>query len=115
MAKFEKRLKGDFEEFLDYIDHKIRTGSISSSFEDGLDAQVNDSRIATRVYERYSMVGGNRVSLNVTVLGEADDLFVSAISSGGSRGVFFKVNTIGEDTFLYKLEDAIEDYIQMTI
>ena len=30
--------------------------------------------MAVRVYERYSMTGGNRVSMNVTVLGVGNEL-----------------------------------------
>jgi len=114
MAKFETHLKGNFSEFLQHLDDEITKGSISSSFEDGSDAEINEAKVAVRVYERYSMFGGNRVSLNITVVGQGEELFVSGITSGGSQAVFLKINTIGEETFLYKLEDAVEDYIQNT-
>ena len=114
MAKLERKLRGNFSEFLKYIDERITEGSISSSYEDGSDAVIQEARVAVRIYERYSMFGGNRVSLNITVVGEEDRLFISGITSGGSQAVFFKINTIGEETFLYKLEDAVEDYIKKT-
>lgn len=112
MAKYEKRLKGDFQKFLDFIDQEIKRGSASASFEDGSNVTLKDAQLAVRVYERYSMFGGNRVSLNITVLGEEDDLFISAITSGGSQAVFFKVNTLGEENFLYKLEEAVEAFLE---
>ncbi len=38
------------------------------------------------------------------------ELFVSAITSGGSQATFFKINTIGEGTFLDKAIEIIEEY-----
>lgn len=111
MAKFEKRLKGDFTEFLKHLDDEITKGSISSSYEDGTNAIVQGAKVAVRVYERYSMFGANRVSLNITVVEENDEIFISGITSGGSHGSFLKINIVGEETFLYKLEDAVEDYM----
>jgi hypothetical protein len=58
------------------------------------------------------MAGGNRVSMNVTITGTGEDLFVSAITSGGSQALFFKINTIGEETFLVLCRDSVENYIQ---
>ena len=61
-----------------------------------------------RVFERYSYMGGNRVSMNVTLVGNGCDLFLSAITSGGSSAVFFKLNTLGEESFLEKLVPIVE-------
>ena len=110
MAKYEKKLQGDFNDLLRRIDQGILKGSISASFEDGSNYQNGDVRCAVRVYERYSMIGKNRVSLNVTLLGSGTDLFVSAITSGGSQAVFFKINTFGEGSFLQCLVDIVEGY-----
>jgi hypothetical protein len=56
------------------------------------------------------MLGGNRVSLNVTLVGNGDRLFLSAITSGGSQAVLFKINTFGEESFLDCLREIAEDY-----
>lgn len=112
MAKYERRLKGNFNELLNWIHRDITNGSSSVSYEDGSDIDLGDSRVAVRVYERYSMAGGNRVSMNVTITGTGEDLFVSAITSGGSQAVFFKINTIGEETFLEICSDSVENYIR---
>ena len=61
-----------------------------------------------RVFERYSAMGGNRVSMNVTLVGKGEELFLTAITSGGSQAVFWKVNTMGEEAFLQTLIDAME-------
>jgi len=110
MAKYESSLLGNFDELLSLIDKGIIGGSISATFEDGSDYNYGDVRCAVRVYERYSMIGSNRVSLSVTLIGRDDNLFVSVITSGGSQAVFFKLNTFGETSFLDQAANIIEKY-----
>ncbi|MDR0459578.1 MAG: DUF6054 family protein, partial [Coriobacteriales bacterium] len=64
-----------------------------------------------RVYERYSWFGQNRVSMTVTIIGQGNQLYFSAITSGGSQAVFFKLNTVGEETFLETVVRVIQQYI----
>ena len=110
MAKYESRLRGDFSEFLRKLEAGVLKGSVSASFEDGSDYENNGVRCAVRIYERYSMIGKNRVSMSITLIGSDNDLFVSAITSGGSQAVFFKINTLGEESFLQCAIDIIEDF-----
>ncbi|MTI48932.1 DUF6054 family protein [Sporosalibacterium faouarense] len=110
MAKYEKTLKGNFDELLDWIHNDITNGSMSVSYEDGSDVTIGETKMAVRVYERYSMAGGNRVSMNITLVGNGEDLFVSAITSGGSQAVFFKINTLGEESFLKLCINSVENY-----
>jgi len=110
MAKYESELTGDFDAVLGMIERGILKGSLSASYEDGSDFSVGGVRCAVRVYERYSIIGSNRVSLNVTLVGKGNDLFLSGVSSGGSQAMFFKINTIGEGTFLECLEKIVEGY-----
>ena len=107
VAKFEKRLTGNFDEFLQKISDSVLNGSMSASYEDGSDWTSGEVRCAVRVFERYSMAGGNRVSMNVTLVGKGEELFLTAITSGGSQAVFWKINTMGEEAFLQTLIDAI--------
>ena len=100
MAKYERRFSGDFDSALSALHDGILNGSASATYEDGSDCAAGDVRCAVRVYERYSLAGGNRVSLNLTLVGNGRDLFLSAITSGGSQAVFLKLNTIGEESFL---------------
>ena len=111
MAKYEQRLTGNFDELLTWLDNDITKGSFSAAFEDGSDYSCGQVRVAVRVYERYSMMGGNRVSLSITVVGQDNDLFVSAITAGGSQAVFIKINTLGETSFLDKLIQSVENFI----
>ena len=100
MAKYERRFTGDFGTALGRLHHGILDASVSATYEDGSEWSSDGVRCAVRVYERYSALGGNRVSLNVTLVGKGRDLFLSAITSGGSQAIFFKINTWGESAFL---------------
>lgn len=108
MAKFECTITGNFDAVLARLHDGILNGSASASYEDGSDYAVGGVRCAVRVYERYSMAGGNRVSMNLTLVGKGDTLFLSAITSGGSQAMFFKINTWGEEAFLDCLRDILE-------
>lgn len=110
MAKFEKKLAADFDELIDWLERWISGGSLSASIEDASDYRQGLVRLAVRVYERFSMIGGNRVSLSLTLLGEGNDLFLSAITSGGSQAVFWIVNTLGEDAFLDQLIQGVQKF-----
>lgn len=112
MAKYERTFQGSFDQFLRDLEQGVISGSASASLEARSDYQMGEVRCAIRVFERYSMLGGNRVSLNVTVLGKDARLFVSAITSGGSQAMMFKVNTMGEESFLDQARAVIETYIK---
>lgn len=105
MAKLERRIHGDFDTVLEQIDQAVSNSGVSASYEDGSDWCQGGVRCAVRVYERYSALGGNRVSMNVTLVGAGQDLFLSAITSGGSQAMLFKVNTWGEESFLECLRE----------
>lgn len=108
MAKYERHFRGSFDGALASLHHGILMGSSSASYEDGSDYTAGEIRCAVRVYERYSYAGGNRVSLNLTLVGRGEDLFLSAITSGGSQAMFIKLNTLGEESFLDKLIEVAE-------
>ena len=108
MAKFECVFPSgySFNDILQYFhthltkNHGECTGSSDYSSE--------RARVAVRVYERYSWSGGNRVSMSMTLVGRGRDLFLTAITSGGSQAMFFKVNTWGEEAFLDTIQ-AVAD------
>ncbi|MEO9327101.1 DUF6054 family protein [Gordonia aurantiaca] len=108
MAKYERTLTGDFDEVLRAIHFGIITGSASASFEDGTEFHAGDVRCATHVYERYSTVGSNRLTLTVTLVGRGDHLSLCAITSGGSQAIFWKINTLGEQAFLDRFVEVVE-------
>ncbi|MDF0529131.1 DUF6054 family protein [Tsukamurella sp. 8F] len=101
-------MRGDFTHVLDTVHQGVLSGSASASYEDGSDITVGGVRCAVRVYERYSFSGSNRLSLTLTLLASADDLYLSAITSGGSQAVMFKLNTFGEQAFLDKVVRIVD-------
>ena len=108
MAKLERTLSGDFNQLIKKIETGILNGSMSASLEDSSDFYSGDARCSVRVFERYSYAGGNRVSMNVTLFQKGnDEIRLSAITSGGSQAVLFKINTWGEEAFLDKLKEIL--------
>jgi len=109
MAKLEKSFSGTTVRALAAkIEQGIVRGSISASLEESSDFTAGTARCSVRVFERYSYAGGNRLSMSVTLFQGADGVIhLSAITSGGSQAIFFKVNTWGEETFLEKLRELL--------
>ena len=108
MAKYEKVVYGDFDSILERLNDAVMSGSTSASYEDGSDFSQGDFRCAVRIYERYSWTGGNRVSMSLTLAGGGGEYFLSAITSGGSQGMFFKMNTMGEEAFLETIAGVVD-------
>ena len=109
MAKLEKTLPGTLGQWVEKITLGIQEGSVSASLEESSDFLNGDARVAVRVFERYSWTGSNRVSLSVTLFQNGDSpVYLSAITSGGSQAMLFKMNTMGEEAFLDKLRELID-------
>lgn len=107
MAKLEKTLNESFDSVLSRVDDAVMK-SVSATLEDSVDWRTANARCSVRVYERYSYMGGNRVSMNVTLFQAGNGpVKVCAITSGGSQAMFFKVNTWGEESFLETLNNAL--------
>lgn len=110
MAKLECAMRGNMDEILKTLEDAVLR-SISASCEDSSDFRFRDGiRCAVRVYERYSFLGKNRVSLSLTLVGTNEGSRLSVITSGGSQAVFFKLNTWGEESFLDTIRDAAAKY-----
>ena len=109
MAKLETVIHDEsFDGILTRIEEGFMRGSVSASLEDKSDFEGGGCRCAVRVFERFSMMGSNRVSLSVTLFQGTDGVIhLSAITSGGSQAMFFKINTFGEQAFLEKLEQIL--------
>ena len=108
MAKLERTMKRDFRRLLAVIENGIINGSASASLEESSDFQEGNARCSVSVFERYSWMGSNRVSLSVTLFQSGDGpVHLSAIATGGSQAMFVKVNTWGEEAFLEKLAELL--------
>lgn len=107
MAKLERELVGDFDQLLQRLEKGILQSSLSASLEEESDFYGEGSRCSVRVFERYSLSGSNRLSLTLVLFQSGDVIRLSACSTGGSEGVFFKFNTWGESAFLSTLEELL--------
>ena len=115
MAIFEKTIRNqNFDTLLRKLEQRrSRTASWSAELEAGSDFKEGSARCSVRVFERYSMVGGNRLSLTLTLFQNGDEpIRLSAIAAGGSQAVFFKVNTLGEDAFLEDVKQLLEEILE---
>ena len=92
MAKLEQTVSGDFYELLRKIENGIQNSSMSASLEEFSDFESGTARCSVRVFERYSYVGDNRVSLNVTLFQNGSGpIQLSAIAAGGSQAMLFNL------------------------
>ena len=82
MAKLERVITGNFDEVLSRLEDAVLNGSVSASLED-------------------------RVALSLTLAGNGDQLYLTAITAGGSQAMFFKINTWGEESFLDTLASVV--------
>ena len=109
MAKLERTLTGDFDRVLSRLEDGVLNGSMSASLEDSSDFTMGGTRIAVRMFERYSWSGGNRVAMSLTLVGDGSRLRLTAITAGGSQAMFFKINTWGEEAFLDTLAQVLDN------
>ena len=108
MAKLEETRYEDFDRLLQRLEQGILEGSLSASLEDASDFRSGSARCSVRVFERYSYIGSNRVSLTLTLFQNGDEpVRLSAITAGGSQAIFFKISTWGEESFLDKLREIL--------
>ena len=114
MAIFEKTIRNkNFDELLWKLEKEIPDRSWSADLEAGSDFKEGNTRCSVRVFERYSMMGGNRLSLTLTMFQNGDNpIRLSAITAGGSQAVFFKINTIGEESFLDDVKNLLEEILE---
>ena len=75
MAIFEKTIRNkNFDKLLRKLENEIPDSSWSADLEAGSDFKEGDARCSVRVFERYSMMGGNRLSLTLTMFQNGDSL-----------------------------------------
>lgn len=109
MAKYTTSLslpsKQLIEKILDFM-----SGFASSSFEEQTSYHDADISVHLLVFERYSLIGSNRLSLSIQLIEDKRRLqtHVSAITAGGSQALFFKINTLGENNLLNDFAKFIE-------
>ena len=73
------------------------------------------ARVAVRVYERYSLMGDNYLSLTLTLVNDGGDTFASAISAAGRGGGLGISIHWGEDKFLEIFSDGANMFQGMRV
>jgi hypothetical protein len=111
MAMMQYSLEGDVDAFVRHVDRAITTGSVTAKLEAGADRSLGGARMIVRAYERYSWFGGNRVALTLSILAVGTEMIVTAVATGGSQAMFFKINHFGEDAFLDRAVEAINSFV----
>lgn len=106
MAKYEKQIKGNFEETLSVL-HTNIMDRFSMELVDKSDLELGNINIGVRVYDKYYFRNGSRASLNLTIVGEGDDLMISAIGSGGGSGVLLNFSWGAEDDMVSIVESIV--------
>ena len=115
MAKCECIIPGtyDFDTVLERLDEHL-SSSLSATYEDGSDYRSGSFRVAVRVYEKYTIMGDNRLSMTVTLASDGNEMFVSAITAAGGGGVV-KIWGWGENSYLKQFISAVQQFDGMKI
>lgn len=111
MAKYEKTIAGDFGGVLRLLECDLQESGVVD-FVDSVDYDFGGTRVAVRVYERYYVLAASRASLTVTIVGNGDQVFVSAIGSGGGSGMVINMDWGSEENIVRLVEKSLEKYLQ---
>ena len=110
MARYEATVHGTIDELKAYIEkNKYNLGS-TISYEEETTGEVDGIKYYAAGFERFAALGGNRVSLNITMMEYSEGIRVIAMSLGGSQAAFFKINHWSEDNFLNDFVRVLESY-----
>ena len=109
MAKYEAKLKGNLYTIIADVESSVAS-SITASKEETSTINFENGKLIVKAYERYSYFGENRLGLTISYLETGGFIYVVAITTGGSQALFFKINTIGEVSFLDKVSRVLDKY-----
>ena len=110
MATTTRTVVGQLSEVVPFLEAGVLGRSRSASAEAAVDLGTSAGGIAVRGYERFSMMGNNRVGMSVTAIQDGPYVHIVGITLGGSQAVFLKLNTIGEEEFLATLNSTIAQW-----
>jgi len=109
MAKFEKIIKGDFDDILKQLHKMILLDGVSMNLVDQSDHEIDYTKISVRVYDKYFMRNSSRASLSLTLVGREDKVFISAIGAGGGKGTLFNFSLGAESEMVLAVSNCIEE------
>lgn len=108
MAKYERRLIGEFDNVVNILHADIMEGGLSMNLVDQSDFSSGGMQVAVRVYDKYFMRNSSRASLSVTVVGHEGEVIVSAIGAGGGQGVIFNFSLGAETEMVELVQHSLE-------
>ena len=110
MAKLETSLRGSLDQWAEKIETGIQNGSLSASVVDRSEFRSADSQCLVLVFERFSMLRGRWVSMNVTLFRDSTGLIhCSAITSGGGASDTLGFGEGAGKAFLKQLRKILEE------
>ena len=110
MAKYTTNVGGSLSDLVTYLKHnESRLGS-TITLEEEIAGTADSVNYWVGTYERYAVLGENRVSLNVMLIEYSEGVKVIATASGGSQAAFLKINTWSEGNFLDAFVAVIQAY-----
>ena len=110
MAIYQAKVKGELWDVVSFVERELVSRSQTISLEHEAETTAGGAQIRVAAFERYSWLGGNRVSLNITYIGSGGEVEMIATSTGGSQAMFYKLNTIGEENFMQTFIEAVQAY-----
>ncbi len=110
MAKFTAVVPGTIDSFWKYLDRNTVKLGTTATLEDQVSGSADGVKYKVCTYERYAVMGENRVSLSVFMIEYSEGVRIVATASGGSKGAFLKINHWSEDNFLSVFEDLVKAY-----
>ncbi|MHA6251786.1 DUF6054 family protein [Oceanobacillus sp. CAU 1775] len=108
MAKFERKITGIFEEVVSHLENEVRNSGLSMNLVDESDFTIEETKIAVRVYDKYFMRNSSRASLSLTIVGNSDEIYISAIGAGGGHGAIFNFSLGAESDMVAIVEQSLK-------
>jgi len=109
MAKYQKRLRASFHPLLSKLERGIEESGFSVQLVDQTTITAGNVKVAVRVYDKYFMRNSSRASLTLTVVGNGDEVTVSAIGAGGGTGALFNFSLGAESELVELVQRIVEE------
>ena len=108
MAKYERTIVGQFDEVINHLDNDIKSSALTMNLVDESNYNIEQIKVAVRVYDKYFMRNESRASLSLTVVGNENEIFISAIGSGGGKGIIFNWSLGAENEMVDIVKVSVE-------
>jgi hypothetical protein len=108
MAKYEDTITGQFDEVVNRLHNDIMNSGLSMELVDQSSYAVQNVKIEIRVYDKYFYRNRSRASLSLTVVGNKNTIFVSAIGAGGGQGIFLNFSLGAETEMVNIVKNSIQ-------